>query len=1022
LYKKLANPDGNGGGRLNLAILPEKNREDFDKPNALIAALVFIITFIVYLKTMAPTFSFWDCGEFVACSYILGIPHPPGSPLYILIGRIFTLIPLAADIAARTNFLSVVSSALASTFIYLILVRVIRFWFDDARDIYNRVIAYIGGFTGALFVAFSATNWANSVESEVYAPTMLLMLAVYWLTLKFFSNNGKLSGSRAMLLAFYLAVLGVGIHLTIFAIIPVIGLYFIFRNGVSNRHWMAVSIFFLLELYFIFRLSSRPDEIPFYIPVLIIFIIFLFHLLQFGRIARSALISIGLFVVSLYPFYFILFDNLLKRLGGSGLSSSIKSLANLQIGWIGVVGLAIWGIYLFIRKFSKSSRNLSDIDAVVIALYSTAPIILIGMGEFFGAFDPYSSFKTLTAIMIIILIVFMWRNVNWSIAVALGGISMIMLGFWEFVAGLSIGAAIIVAMGIFLKDRSWKTALSIIFLAVIAYSIHGYIPIRSARNPSIDENKPSSSLKAMVGYLERKQYGSESMSSRMFERRGEWENQFGDFRRLGFWRFFKEQYGFNGSKFFIAFILGLFGLWETIRRKPSIGLPLLVMTIISTLGIVLYMNFADGTRQSALNAGDYIEVRDRDYFYTAGFIFFGMAIGLGIAALMGLLKDSIKSFSPTIQKSVFGLSSLLLLLPIVPLSANYFINDRSRNYMPYDYASNLLKPCEKDAIFITNGDNDTFPVWCLQEAYGIRTDVQTVNLSLANAPWYIKQLREKGLPVKWSDAEIDYLRPYQNRDGSVQRLQDQVVDEVITRNNGRRPIYISVTTPGENRRYRGKTLDSNVVLEGMVYRYTAETTALNQIDYPKTRRMFEEEFEFRGVADSTVFKDEATVRLVNNYSQGILWMADTLRRAGDFGGAFERIRKALTFLPNSHELYGYGTQLLADMGRFDTLGEFIERARTTRKAELYLQWGYSAKAQGNTSEALRIFKLVNNLYPDSEEAFRTLAATYYREQNIMELRKLLTAWLERHPDDNDAKSALSEIQKFEKSADSAGVN
>ncbi|MCP4706835.1 MAG: DUF2723 domain-containing protein [candidate division Zixibacteria bacterium] len=1006
---------------MNIDNFTDKNIVKFDRINAIIASLVFAISLIVYYNTMAPTFSFWDCGEFVACSYILGIPHPPGSPLYILIGRIFAILPLAADVAVRLNVLSIVTSALTATFSYLIIVRLIRFWFDNTKDFYNRVIVYIGGFTGALFVAFSSTNWANSVEAEVYAPTMAIMLAIYWLALKYFDNQGNMTGTRAMLLALFLAILGVGIHLTLYAIVPAVGLYFILKKGATNRHWMLVSTFFLVELYFIFRLSSQPDEVPFYLTILILFVVFLFHLLQYGKVARAAIISLGLYLVALYPFYFILIDNLSKRFGGVGMSSNLKSLGEIQIGWVGLAGLLIWGVYLLLQKYKWKTQAKDDSGQNgIVAIYSLAPILLIVLGEFFGAFDPYTAFKTLTVLLAVTLFGYLWKQINWPIVAALGSISMIMIGFWPFVYGLCFGTIAIIGLGYFLKDKSWKPALAIIFLAVIAYSVHGYIPIRSALNPAIDENNPSESLTTMVNYLERKQYGSESMSSRMFKRRGEWENQFGDYRRMGFWKFFKEQYGFNGSRFFIAFIIGLFGIWETIRRKPALGLPFLVITVICTLGIVLYMNFADGTRQHPMTGQDYLEVRNRDYFYTAGFIFFGMAIGLGIAGLMALLKDSFKNMSPSIQKTAFGISSLLVFMPLVPISANYFINDRTGNYMPFDYAHNLLKPCEENSILITNGDNDTFPVWCIQEVYGIRKDVKTVNLSLANAPWYIKQLREyHGVPIGWSDAEIDRLRPYRSQDGTVYRIQDQVINEIITQNRNRKAIHLSVTTPGGNRQYNGKPLDSNLILEGMVYQYTLNKDA-NQIDYEKSLRMYEEEYEYRGVADSTIYKDEATRRIVNNYSQGILWMADTLRKAGDIDGAFERIRNGLKALPESHDLYGYGTQLLADQGRFDILEIFIEQAKTNNKTELYMQWAYSARSMGDMDEAVRVHELIFNKYPNYQEGFRALAAFYFQQKKFTKLKDILSQWMVGHPNDNDVKQAIAEIQRLEASTDSSG--
>ncbi|MEW5923760.1 MAG: DUF2723 domain-containing protein [Candidatus Zixiibacteriota bacterium] len=249
----------------------------FDRVNAFIAGIVFLIALTVYYLTKAPTVSFWDCGEFIACSYILGIPHPPGSPLYILIGRIFAALPIAADISVRVNLLSVVCSAFAAMFGYLVTVRLLRFWYDRSGDIYSRIIIYIGGFTGALFMAFSTTNWSNSVEAEVYAAAILIMTIIYWLVLKYFETRETGQGGKFMLLTAYLAMLGVGIHLTLYIIIPVLAIYFILKKEVLTRQWAIIALFFFVELFLIFMLSARPGEIPYYLPVLIIFVVFMFH-------------------------------------------------------------------------------------------------------------------------------------------------------------------------------------------------------------------------------------------------------------------------------------------------------------------------------------------------------------------------------------------------------------------------------------------------------------------------------------------------------------------------------------------------------------------------------------------------------------------------------------------------------------------------------------------------------------------------------------------------------------------------
>ncbi|HXW00340.1 MAG TPA: DUF2723 domain-containing protein, partial [Anaerolineae bacterium] len=130
---------------------------------------------VVYIKTMAPTVSFWDCGEFIAVSAILGIPHPPGAPLYVMIGRIFSIIPIFEDISARVNLLSALSSAFAALFCYLCGVRILKHWFKNNLTSFNKLLLYGGSVSGAFMAAFGLTNWNNSVEAEVYGLAMVFM-------------------------------------------------------------------------------------------------------------------------------------------------------------------------------------------------------------------------------------------------------------------------------------------------------------------------------------------------------------------------------------------------------------------------------------------------------------------------------------------------------------------------------------------------------------------------------------------------------------------------------------------------------------------------------------------------------------------------------------------------------------------------------------------------------------------------------------------------------------------------------
>ncbi|MDZ7821128.1 MAG: DUF2723 domain-containing protein [Candidatus Marinimicrobia bacterium] len=147
-----------------------------------IASLLF--SFIVYFLTMAPTLSFWDCGEFIACAYTMAVPHPPGAPMFLLIAKIFSMIPFSSDIAYRTNLLSVLSSAVTILFLYYTIVLLIKRFYEDPGNKVRQFIIYFSAFLGAMAFAFSDSQWFNAVETEVYGLSTLLTALTVWLILK----------------------------------------------------------------------------------------------------------------------------------------------------------------------------------------------------------------------------------------------------------------------------------------------------------------------------------------------------------------------------------------------------------------------------------------------------------------------------------------------------------------------------------------------------------------------------------------------------------------------------------------------------------------------------------------------------------------------------------------------------------------------------------------------------------------------------------------------------------------------
>jgi len=800
--------------------------KSFDRTNAALAALVFLGSFIVYALTVQRSFSFWDCGEFIACSYILGIPHPPGTPLFVLLGRIFSIIPFVEDISYRVNYLSVISSSVTAMFSYLLTVRLVGYFFgDNKHERLNRIITYIGGIAGGFFVAFSETNWGNSVEAEVYGLSLGLMVMLVWLALRYFDERGTMSASRTMILAFYLALAGVGIHLTVFLVVPICAIFFILKDNAVPRDWFFISAYVILEL-------------------------------------------------------------------------------------------------LLIVVFADGRGGVN-------------------------AFYMASAFLTL------VLMVMLYKKINWAIVVAVATVSSIMLGFAKFMIFMPVGLVALVLLGVLSQKYNlglrWKTALAVLLVAAVGFSVHLFIPIRSSLNPRIDENNPSRDFRTFIDFLDRKQYGQESMVDRMFERRGTWKNQFGRHPHMGFWSYFEEQYSQPGVMFWILALFGLIGLIVAIKKRMEIGMPFLTLFLVCSAGLVLYMNFADGTHYNPQMGNAYLEVRNRDYFFTPAFVFFGICIGMGIAGLITLIKEWLAEHSPGAQKTFVYASTVLALLPGVSLANNYYTCDRSDNYLPYIYAANILNTCEKDAILFTSGDNDTFPVWCLQEVYNYRKDVRVVNLSLLNTDWYVHQMKHRyDVPISLSDEQILWhpyeiqpgisfgraLKKFSDRprkrmtylqafspDGVMTR--DMIVDEIVIENKWQVPIYFSSPPAASPLNLREK-----VNMVGILYKLEREPLP-GRNDVDNGYGLFMDTYQYTGLNGPQVYRDDNATGLFSLVGNRVLQLYDELSRQGKRDSSVVLLEKLIDVYPEFWQSFYLLATLYESEGDSARATEMLQRANDT---------------------------------------------------------------------------------------------
>lgn len=479
------------------------------------------------------------------------------------------------------------------------------------------------------------------------------------------------------------------------------------------------------------------------------------------------------------------------------------------------------------------------------------------------------------------------------------------------------------------NQKKWRFCFWMSFFAIVGFSCHLIIPIRSALEPIINENHPDNWI-AFKDYLQRKQYGAEDMFTRMFWRRGTLAHQFGVEGHMGYGGFHLTQFFQLGPhdterSYFEAGLLPglakivvyliptafmLFAWGYLFKRSRNIAIYMIIMFIILSVVMTLYMNFADGTRPEQRDYFYWVksgkqgpmpvvhrEVRVRDYFWCGAFMYLGMWMGVAGAAVMHYLYTHKKKFQRTTLAPI--MSILFMASPALPMTQNWNDASRKGDYIPYDYAYNLLMSCEKDGIIFTNGDNDTFPLWALQEAYGIRRDVRIVNLSLLNTNWYIKQLKklEPKVAISYSDAQIDALRHQINPiveptrytmpkagievvlpgrgELNALRVQDQMVVNIVDANAWKKPVYFAVTVSDDNLMGLGPYLK----MQGLAYRLMRHTVAeSDRLDMARTVHLLDNVYRYRGLGDGTARLNDTSEKLLSNYAASYIQIALSMRR------------------------------------------------------------------------------------------------------------------------------------------------
>ncbi|MCI0511980.1 DUF2723 domain-containing protein [candidate division KSB1 bacterium] len=1000
--------------------------------NRLMAFLVLAISFATYWRTMASTVSFWDCGEFIACSYILGIPHPPGAPFYLLLGRLFSMIPWSPDIAVRVSLISVITSALTVMLTYLIIVRLIQTWRGEPKTLEDRIILYASGVLGALAFAFTDSLWFNAVEAEVYAISMFFTAIVIWLVMLWYEKADEPTNARYLLLIMYCVGLALGVHLLNILALPAIILIIYFRKNQMSFMNLLIGVT-IATVSFGLALLVMNVSLQMLFSILQ-GVISPFVTVLFPSIEKVGIPGYGTAAVLLFPIYLGLAYYLYKKhpeyknYGVCGLLVAITALLIVAI-YPGVVKGVPW----LLDKGDFSTIG----PLLLVTLSATILFALFPNFTFTGSVGKSLLGVLFGGVGVISLFLYFINGLKaWEASVVIG--ALLLLVFIALAYGLSK----------WIRFQGTQLALLSLFVVMLGASTYLMIYIRSGLDPAIDENDPEDT-KSMVMYLNREQYGEWSLTDRqrwkpespfkyssemdylwryqikrMYLRYFAWQFM-GKGQTLDLDNYIKDTFSFRGL-YWLPFLLGLLGMIWHFYKDWRQALAVLILFIFTGLAIVIYLNQEDP------------QPRERDYVFVGSFFAFALWIGIGITALL----EKISEYFQHHVRQKYGMQLLVIVLVALAVPINMFAfgfheHDRTGDYVAYDYSYNILESCEKDGILFTNGDNDTFPLWFLQNCVydsttkqmGLRKDVRVVNLSLLNTPWYIKQLKNQApkVPISLTDAEIEELAPMPwrpeiitvdvpkdqylkdipdvtqrqflmnqdtakafqiafevaptlgTRDRGGIRVQDWMILNIILANKWRLPLYFAVTVSRQNQLISRKRPEYNIErylrMDGLTFKLVSYPSV--QIDAEIMEKKLLGEFLYRGLNDSTVFYNDNIMGLLTNYRAGFMRLALQYRQAGDLKKMADildqmenKIPQRVIPIDRADLLMNIG-QLYDEAGRRDQYAKMIGQAMEfASRPEEKLQLSVEFIKQGMWSQAQILV----------EEALRQKLAPRYNQE------------------------------------------
>jgi len=777
----------------------------FNKWNNILGWLCFISAVIIYGLTAEPTVSFWDSGEYILSASKLNVGHPPGAPLFQMLGAFFSIFAIEqSQIGFIMNLMSGVASAFTVLFMFWsisILLSKISSSLKSKTDNYLTIL--ISSFIASLSFIFTDTFWFNAVETEVYAMATLIMSLLFYLGLRWEQEMHLPKGNRWLILISFVVGLSFGVHFMGLLTIPAIGLIYFFKNykPITIKKFILANVVVVGILMFVFKLLA-PNVLR-YFSVLEVFFVN-----SVGLPFNSGTIIAGILLVT---FFYYLLNYTIKN--------NLKTLNTVSLCVLFIlIGFSSW-IMLPIRANSDVVINENDpADArQLLAYYNLEqyPKTHLFYGPLFT--DQYSGLdeenpykddkpkyeKDLTQNKYVIVNNYKNASQNFNSEHA-----SILPRMWS-----SEHASNYLRYTGFLdyevkkKYRNQAEAKELIDLVNdfktrtyqgdVDYEEHH--KFLKNYGTYLDIEKPS--LISNVKYLIQYQLGymywryfmwnfsgrQDDIQGRM-DMHGNWISglDFIDEIHLGLSQEnLPSDVAENKSRnkyYMIPFIIGLIGLYFLYNKDKELFWTMLVFFIFTGIAIQVYTNVRP------------FEPRERDYSVVGSFYVYCIWIGFGIFSLIRSAEHFINSkYTKLLTIPVF-----LLILPINLASSNWDDHDRSGRYTARSMAIKYLESCEPNSILFTIGDNDTFPLWYLQEIEGVRTDVRVLNTSLFNTDWYIDQMKRKAY-------ESDPIPSSISHDKYRYGTRDYIIKEVTTLDTIDIKTFIKFVTQDDDK-YKYKSL------------------------------------------------------------------------------------------------------------------------------------------------------------------------------------------------------------------------